>query len=477
MTSTYVNAEFPAFVEVAEPNLVFGDRRSRGTPGTAAHPLRGLVIHGPHSGRVLAEFLDSVRVGLIAPSDEKDVAARVVSELRARWSPGERVDYLVDYPGFAAAFGVDIVLADPAATVALPADLDERLVAAANPRQVLAEALSGAVAAAAQRAAGFDVVLIRLPERWAEWFEGEDDFDLRTYIKAAAAARGIATQIIRDNALTYRDRCSVAWRLGIALYTKAGGVPWKLAQAETRTAYIGIGYALRSSGLARFVRCAAQVFDADGVGLEFIGYSAAEAEVARVIDNDPFLTRQQMHAVIARSLHLYQSQHAGRLPRQVVVHKTTHFTNEETQGVFDAAGGVEEVELVRIQQDTPWRAVRGTSEGKPDSWPVHRGTMIRLSDSDLLVWTQGNAPSVARRGNYYKEGKGVPHPVVLTRYAGHDPAAKVAADVLALTKMDWNNDALYDDIPTTIRYAKDLARTLARLPKIEHRPYPFRHFM
>lgn len=477
MTSAYVLAEFPAFVELEEPDLAFGDRRRRGTPGASPHPLRGLVAHGPYSGPVIAQFQGSVRVGLIAPADETEVTAHLVAELRAPWRPGERLEYLIDYPGFAAAFGLDISLADPAATVVLPAEIDERLMASPNPHQVLADALSGALAAAARRAVDFDVVLIRLPERWSAWFEGDDDFDLRAYIKAAAAARGVATQIIRDQALTYPDRCSVAWRLGIALYTKAGGVPWKLAQPDRRTAFIGIGYALRSSGSARFVRCAAQVFDTDGVGLEFIGYSAAEADLARVVDDDPFLTREQMHAVVARSLHLYQRQHAGRLPHQVVIHKTTHFTNDETEGVFDASGGVDEVELVRVQQDTPWRAVRGTAEGKPDSWPVHRGTMVRLSDTDLLVWTQGNAPSVARAGNYYKEGKGVPHPVVLTRYAGHDPAKKVAADVLALTKMDWNNDALYDQIPTTVRYAKDLARTLARLPRIGYQPYPFRLFM
>ncbi|MDP9475594.1 MAG: Piwi domain-containing protein [Actinomycetota bacterium] len=477
MTSTFVANEFPSFLELAEPQLAFGDRRSKGTVGTSAHPLRGLVTHGPYSEPTLAGFMDSVRVALIAPEDELGVAGLVVTELRSKWKPGERPEYLIDYPGFSSVFGIDIALADPSTTVALPASLHDRLLAVPNPHQVLADALASAIATAARRANDFDVLLVRLPERWHEWFRGDDDFNLRHFIKAAAAARGIATQLLRDNSLTYKDRCSVAWRLSIALYTKAGGVPWKLANSDPDVAYVGVGYALRSSGSNRFVRCVAQVFDADGVGLEFVGYSAAAAEVARVVDDDPFLTRPQMHAVVARSLQLYQRQHSGRLPRQLLIHKTTHFTNDEAEGVFDAAGGVDEVELVRVQQDTPWRAVRGTSEGKPDSWPVHRGTVIRLSDNDLLVWTQGNAPSVSKRGNFYKEGKGVPHPVLLTRYAGHAPADKVAADVLALTKMDWNNDSLYNHIPTTIAFAKELARTLARLSHVEHRPYPLRFFM
>jgi hypothetical protein len=35
------------------------------------------------------------------------------------------------------------------------------------------------------------------------------------------------------------------WRIGLALYAKAGGVPWKLAEMDPETAYIGISYAVR----------------------------------------------------------------------------------------------------------------------------------------------------------------------------------------------------------------------------------------
>jgi len=477
MNASYVRNEFPTFLEINEPSLAFGDRDNNKGRSISAHPLKGLVTYGPFSYAQLAGFMDAVRIALIAPTDNANVAQRVVTELRSRWQPGERLDYVVNYPGVHSVFGTDVALADPTTTVLLSPDLDDQLAKASNRRQTLAHALSGAVADIARRSSEYDVVLIRLPERWRPWFTGDDDFDLRRYMKAAAAARGISTQIITDNALGYKDRCSVAWRLAIALYTKAGGIPWKLAESDPRTAYLGIGYALRSSGGNRFVRCCAQVFDADGVGLEFVGFSAADKEVAKIIDDDPFLTRPQMHAVISRSLALYQRQHAGRLPRRLVVHKTTHFATQESEGAFDAAGGVNEVELLRLQQHTPWLAVRGTSQGKPDSWPAHRGTVVRLSDTDLLVWTQGNAPVVAKRGNFYKEGRGIPHPLMVTRFAGHGPATEVASDVLALSKMNWNNDALYDEIPVTISYAKTLARVLTRLPSLSGPAYAFRLFM
>ena len=70
------------------------------------------------------------------------------------------------------------------------------------------------------------------------------------------------------------------WRIGLALYAKAGGVPWKIADSEPDTVYIGISYAVRpaNSDRPRFVTCCSQVFDSDGSGLEFIAYDAHEVE-------------------------------------------------------------------------------------------------------------------------------------------------------------------------------------------------------
>lgn len=52
-----------------------------------------------------------------------------------------------------------------------------------------------------------------------------------------------------------------------------------------------------------------------------------------------------------------------------------------------------------------------------------------------------------------------------------------ALEALALTKMDWNNDALYDPVPVTIRYSQRLARTIANVPTLPGKAYPYRLFM
>lgn len=57
------------------------------------------------------------------------------------------------------------------------------------------------------------------------------------------------------------------------------------------------------------------------------------------------------------------------------------------------------------------------------------------------------------------------------------PIEVTAFEVLALTKMDWNNDALYDPVPVTIRYSQRLAKTIANVPSLPWNAYAYRLFM
>src|SRR5438270_1769732 len=221
------------------------------------------------------------------------------------------------------------------------------------------------------------------------------------------------------------------------------------------------------------------VFDADGGGMEFVAY-----EIGDSIDRDnPFLSRADMRAVMARSLAVYQDRNAGRLPRRVVIHKTQAFKEEEIDGVFDAWGRTDEVECVQVIASSDWRAVRllaprgGDTRSTPDNWPAERGTLIPFSDRSILQFLNGDAPSVSLRSHFVQGGKGIPRPVTLVRHAGAGPLELLGEDALALSKMNWNNDALFDSLPVTIEYSKKLSRIIARSTSLPSGVYPYRLFM
>jgi hypothetical protein len=478
-------SELGAYRRLPEPDLLFdmADESKR-----HPHPLHGLLQFGPLSESVMTLLPPEIRVAAITPHEELAPLSGLIEELRRTHRPRERLTYLPEYPGMKRIFKREAVLASPPARVQLAADLDERLAESAKPWLVLAEALSHAIAQLESSRNDWDVVAIYLPARWSSAFVGqEDDFDLHDYVKAVAAVRAIPSQIVtEDKALHYFDRASVAWRLSIALYTKAGGVPWKMVPQEPETAFIGLSFALRgaASGGPRFVTCCSQVFDAEGVGLEFVAFDT-DRERVRVDGDNPFLSREQMRAVVASSLALYVDRQAGRAPRRVVLHKQTEFRREELDGIFEALSSVPDVEAAQILEHPNWRGVllnqaRFRTDGRPsepDNFPVHRGTTLVLDDRDMLVWSHGNATAVTGGQGYLQGGKGIPRPIVVRRFAGRGSPSLLAAEILGLTKMNWNNDALYDMLPATLGFASTLAQIIKRLPTLDRRTYPFRLFM
>ena len=172
------------------------------------------------------------------------------------------------------------------------------------------------------------------------------------------------------------------------------------------TAYIGLAYALRGDQQdAHYVTCCSQVFDMDGGGMQFVAFEAKDpvADVAEARRN-PFLSRDDMRAVLARSLELYQGRNGGNLPKRMVIHKTTAFKDGEIEGAFDALAGVREIECIEVSSASSWRGVWLIESGvqrpptKPSGYPVPRGTMVVRSGNSALVWVAGNAPDVSDEG-------------------------------------------------------------------------------
>ena len=472
-----MSSEIAPHICLPEPKLAFHPER---VSDRDIHPLLGLVRFGPYSSGLVP---DPIRVATITPTGDSSRLFDFMKELNNTAKAGERADYLPDWPGFHRVFGLHMRAASRSCHVELDATLEEEFRNSPSPHIALADRLVRAIQGLDARRTEFDVLFIYIPQRWAAGYVGgpDEDFDLHDHLKAMTAARRLPIQLVReDKALAYHDRASVMWRIGLALYAKAGGVPWKLADTDPETAYIGISYAMRpiESNRPRFVTCCSQVFDAEGAGLEFVAYDAHEVEVQR---DNPFLSRAEMFRVMTRSMDLYRRRHAGRSPRRVMVHKTTEFKLEEIDGCMEALHLCEAVDLVQVVEKTGWRGVqiqgaRNAKKGEPTAFPVSRGTLLSIAPKEALLWTHGSVRGIGQR-EYFQGGRSTPRPLRLVRHAGHGPWDESAFAILALSKMDWNNDALYDPLPVTLEYSKILARVVKRMNVLGSAPYQFRFFM
>ena len=459
-----------------EPMLAFS---AEGTSKQARHPLKGLCDNGPYSAGLV---LDPIRIATISPARESDTLYEFMKRLRRRWKPSERPDYLPVWPGFREVFELDMQAAGSSCHIRLEDRVDADVQMSDAPHVVLAEHIVRALQTLSGHRTQFDLVFIYVPERWQPGFAGGagDDFDLHDHIKAFTAGAGIPVQLVREGrAISYDCQASVMWRIGLAIYAKAGGVPWKLAEADPETAYIGISYSVRGaeSELPRFVTCCSQVFDSDGAGLEFVAYDAREVDVQQ---DNPFLSQSEMFRVMTRSMDLYRRRHAGRSPRRVMVHKSTEFKREERDGCMEALRVCEGVDLVQVVEHVDWRGVRidgrGKGKGSPAAFPVPRGTVLPVGDREALLWNHGDVRGVTSR-SYFQGSRSTPRPLRLIRHAGHGSWDDTAQAILGLSKMNWNNDALYDQLPVTMSYAKVLSRVVKRIPQLRREPYQFRFFM
>jgi hypothetical protein len=483
MTIDYEAANLPPFSVLDEPMLAFSPDDQRKSD---IHPLRGLRRFGAYTQSSFKSYTPQLRIATVGPASGRIPIGNLLKALRDRHKPGDRAEYVPEYPGFESLFDVPLVAAPAGTHIKWPdslSDLGRGETAEARIHSAMTDALDRLSMVRDQ----FDVVVVHLPDSWASSMRSKT-FDAHDALKALGAHHSIPTQVINDRAFAFKYKASIAWRLSIALYVKAGGVPWKLAPlpgVPESTAYIGLAYALRGNPQeAHYVTCCSQVFDVDGGGMQFVAFEARDPvldlEEAR---RNPFLSRQDMRAVLARSLQLYQARNGGSLPQRLVLHKTTAFKTDELNGTLDALAGIREIDCVEVGTGTPWRGVwqkKSTTadrRSEPDRFPIPRGTVLQRSGSSAFVWVAGNAPAASTTGDYYQGKKSIPRPLVLTRFAGSGPLELTALEALALTKMDWNNDALYDPVPVTLRYSQRLAKTIANVPTLPGNTYPYRLFM
>lgn len=478
------NYLLPEYHQAQEPSLSFHPER---TSEVEIHPLRGLLKFGPYGQNTMAAIRGSIRLAVICPTGYLARVEKFLSGLNSQYDTKHKPEYTPNFPGMTSAFRVNTKV-ESHLTHELAVNLVE-LKMKTSPHLAFAETLSNVVRSFSKQRHNFDLLVVYLPDGLEEFFvDAESGFDLHDYVKAESANNDIVTQFLRDKAFTAQCKSTNYWNLALAIYTKVGGIPWKMSSIEDNIAFMGISYSIRhnvevENGKPRFITCCSQVFDSQGRGLEFVAF---EAKPHSFQGENPFLGSEEMARLVSRGMEIFRS-HNGRPPKRLVIYKTTDFRREEVNGCFDAWSKNEDLDLISVNQSSPWKGVLLNKQPKnpkkawPSFFPVNRGTYLQIGEYELLLWTQGNVNGIAPNGNaFYREARGIPEPLHLTRWGGHGSWNDVVNYTLALTKMNWNNSGLYDPLPATLLVSSKLAKFVKHMPSLSelvNHKYDLRFFL
>ncbi|MFB3924330.1 MAG: hypothetical protein ACE145_21630 [Terriglobia bacterium] len=243
-----------------------------------------------------------------------------------------------------------------------------------------------------------------------------------------------------------QDEATRAWNIHSAFYYKAGGLPWRLIRdaAGLSVCHIGITFFNSLDG-KKLHTSVAQVFNERGEGVVVQGAPASLSKE----DRQPHLAERDAYQLLWDALQRYRDHHFN-FPARVVVHKSSVFDQNEQSG-FEGVLRECHIELFDFisMTDSYSRLFRG------GAYPPLRGTLLALDESTAILYTRG---SVSFFETY--PGKYVPVPLLFRSDRTSETQRTLAYEILALTKMNWNNTQFDGSEPLTIRAARQVKAVL-----------------
>lgn len=463
---------------ISEPELEFG------SGGRHIDVRFGLMNHGVLDyGESAAK---QIRVALIGTNETIDGLRGWLDkcETGIDQDPRRRAHLAPRFPGFGAnhTFYSEVVSSDRMTRVLTSKDVSD-LVGMSDAAQASLKAaeLFNEQIKQLKEEAKFDVALCALPFSLAEKTLSMQEGTHRSFrdaLKALAMRHQTPTQVVlpptydrrkklkrstRDTERTLQDEATVAWNFFTALYYKAGGIPWRMRRqsSDFPTCYIGVSFFedLERMGIETSL---AQVFNERGEGVVVRGGVASVWKD----DRHPYLEEKDALELLRASIERYKGTH-GNLPARVVLHKTSPFRECEIQG-FGAAisnAGIPYYEAYCVTGSTS-RIMRDAE------YPPLRGSMLEMSANQAILYTKGSVEFFQTYPGVY-----IPSPLHLTAAQGDSSFHRCCTEIMALSKMNWNQTQFDGRLPITVGAARQVGKVLRYLGGGESAEASYRFYM
>ena len=255
---------------------------------------------------------------------------------------------------------------------------------------------------------------------------------------------------------------TLAWNLAVAIYYKAGNIPWRPADLTRSTCFVGLSFhhLKRRSGDLVYASLA-QAFSTD---VEPFTLKGASVPHDQTINKRPYLTTAQATKLTEDVLQKYTDR-AGCLPSRVVIHKTSRYQPDEQKGFREA--GLRHVGAC----DLAWLNPTGFRLLRRGMQEPARGTLCTIADDNHYLFTTGYV-------DWWGEcpGPHIPSPVEVGSPFKTDIEER-SKEILALTKMNWNTADGLGRNPITISFARRVGMIMTELEE-DSPPNPlFRFYM
>jgi len=267
----------------------------------------------------------------------------------------------------------------------------------------------------------------------------------------------------RKGRKTLQDEPTRAWNFAVALYYKAGGTLWRIPrQASDLTAcFVGVSF-FRIPNSNDAASSVAHVFNERGEGIIVKGGAA----VWDRSEHQYHLSHNDSFDLLSSALSLYRKEH-HTAPARVVLHKTSPFSDAEQDGFKGASDGekIDYIDLIHVRRSF-------SRFFRTKTYPPFRGTLVELEDSRGLLYLRGSVPFFQAYPGLY-----VPRPLEFCLCQSEGDVEETGAEMLALSKLNWNNTQFDGGEPITVRAARRVGDILKWIPSDATPRNGFRFFM